>query len=286
MEGDYGRGWAGASEAETKLPAAERQIGSGWLMWALRDTVAAAGFCHSAREALDFYRRMADEINQACEDGRLPAHPRRSGFLPLWHEGQTAELTRTFCTFFGFVTSYTSFDAFPPLSIGDPDDLQLFRDITRDQLSSSVRAPKVPLPNQEALDGFKYRTLQSIGERSRPVLRFLFFTACVMAVVRVVHVIITRRLSFSLVVAAAAFGGFLSYLIVNALVQVTSFTVTSVSTFSPLYPLMQIFTVAVIWDAFSWFEKKSAPLAPALTDQQAAQVSPSGAKSGTNITPA
>jgi len=238
-------------------------------MWALRDTVSAAGFCHNAREALDFYRRMADEINRACEDGRLPAHPRRSGFLPLWQKGQTAEVTRTFCDFFVFVSNYSSFDAYPPLSFGDPNELQLFRDITRDAISSSVRAPKIPLPNQEAFDGMKYRIMQNIGNRTRPVLQYLFLGACLVATIRLVQVIITRCLTFPLVLAVAAFGGFVAYLIINALVQVTSFSVSAVSTFSPLYPLMQIFTIAVIWDAASWFGKKSAPPTPARADQLA-----------------
>ena len=80
LEGDYGRGWAAASTAMTKLPAEERQIGSGWLMWALRDCVAAAGFCHNAREALDFYGRMAAEAQrvppglEGRRDRRDPAH--------------------------------------------------------------------------------------------------------------------------------------------------------------------------------------------------------------------
>ena len=277
LEGDYGRGWAGASEATTKLPAEERQIGGGWLMWALRDTVAAAGFCHNAREALDFYRRMADEINRACDEGRLPAGPHRSGFLPVWQKGQTAELLRTFSGFFIFVVNYSSFEAYPPLSIGDSNDLQLFRDITRDQLSSSVRAPKTPLPNQEAFDLMKYGLLQSIGYKSRPVLLVLFIVAGVVSLVRVTQVIITRRLTYPLVLAGAAFGGFVAYLLINALVQITSFSVSAVSTFWPLYPLLQLFTIAAVWDAATaWFGHRSAATRPSEPAGMAAN--PSGQK--------
>ncbi|RFC41448.1 MAG: hypothetical protein DUW69_002680, partial [Verrucomicrobia bacterium] len=95
FEGEYGTGWAGASTYVTKLPVAERQIGGGWLMWALRDCVAAAGYAHNAREALDFYRRMADEINTACDTGRLPAYSPRSGFMPRLRPGQAGAVART-----------------------------------------------------------------------------------------------------------------------------------------------------------------------------------------------
>jgi hypothetical protein len=254
LEGDYGRGWAAASQAVTKLPPEERQIGSGWLMWALRDTVAAAGFCSNARDALDFYRHMADEINQACDDGRLPAGPRRSGFLPVWQEGQTAELARTFFQFFDFVVSYKSFNAFTRLSIGDNDDVQLFRDVTRDRLSPSERATNIPLPNQDALNITKISLLQSIGNLLRPVLLVLFIVTGVVGLVRATQAIMTRRLTYPLVLALAAFGGFVAYLLINALVHITSFSVIAVSTFWPLYPLSQVFMVAVIWDAaVAWF---------------------------------
>ncbi len=135
LEGDYGRDWAGAGTPMTKQPAAERQIGGGWMTWALRDTVAAAGFCHDAKEAMIFYQKIADDINRACDEGRLPAYPRRSGFLPRWQAGQTAEVLRTSGIFFNFVVSYQSFNAHTLPSIGDDNDLRLFRDLSRDRVS-------------------------------------------------------------------------------------------------------------------------------------------------------
>jgi hypothetical protein len=249
FEGDYGRGWAGTSAAVTKLPPEERQIGGGWLVWALRDTVAAAGFCHNAREALDFYRRMADEINAACDQGRLPAYPKRSGFLPRWKEGQTAAIARTVFQFADFVVSFRSFSVFTPVSIGDHDDLLLFHDLTRDRITSSVRAPAMPLRNQEALDQRKYAMLQFIGGCLRPVILVMFLVAQLIMLVRIVQSIRSRQLIFPLILAAAAWGGGFAYLLLNAMVQVTSFPVTAVSTFSPVYPLLLIFIVAVVWDA-------------------------------------
>jgi len=264
LEGDYGRGWAGASEATTKLPPEERQIGSGWLMWALRDTVAAAGYCHNAREALDFYRKMADEINRACDDGKLPAHPKRSGFLPIWKDGQTAEVLGTVWNFVDFVAGYKSFSAYAPLSVGTDDEVRLFRDVTRDRLSIVPNATNFILPNQIALDSWKLNVLQNAGKVMRHVLIALFLAAQVVVVLRLVQACWTRRLTFALVLAAAAWGGSFAYLLLNALVQVTSFSVVAVSTFWPVYPLLQIFTFAVFWDAIAaWAGRKQAPAAAA-----------------------
>ena len=49
--------------------------------------------------------------------------------------------------------------------------------------------------------------------------------------------------------AVAAGGGVLAYLLLNALVQVTSFPVIAVSTFAPIYPLLLVFVIAALWDA-------------------------------------
>ncbi|MEO6873968.1 MAG: hypothetical protein ABI222_04015 [Opitutaceae bacterium] len=249
FEGDSGRGWAAASVAMTHLPPEEREVGGGWLMWCLRDTVAAAGYCHSAREALDFYGRMAKEINEACDQGRLPAYPKRSGFLPRWQKGQIAAVARTTADFADFVISFRSFSVFTPLSIGDHDDLLLFHDLTHDNLSSSVRAAAMPLRNQDEFNQKKFRILQAIGQSLRPVILVLFIVAHLLVLVRVIQAIRQRQATFPLVVAAAAWGGGFGYLILNAMVHVTSFPVTSVATFSPIYPLLLIFIIAVGWDA-------------------------------------
>ncbi len=249
FEGEYGTGWAGASTHLTKLPVADRQIGGGWLMWALRDCVAAAGYAHNAREALDFYRRMADEINAACDAGRLPAYSKRSGFMPHLRLGQAGAVARTMGQFADFVVSFRSFSVYPPLSIGDQDQLTLFHDLTRDTISSSVQAPAMPLPNQEKLNQRKYAWLQATGAFLRLVILVLFFTAQLIALARLVQSIRRRQFTFPYVLAAAAWGGAFACLLLNALVQVTSFPVLAVSTFTPVYPLLLVFIIAAFWDA-------------------------------------
>ena len=248
FEGPIGRGWADASSYVTKLPADEREIGGGWLIWALRDTVKAAGFAHNAREAIDFYRRMADEINRACDDGRLHAGPPRSGFLPRWQEGQTGDVMRTLLNFTDFFVSFKGFGAFPPPSIGGDDVLTLFRDMTEERLSPSVDATNLPLPNQNVMSERKMGMLQGIGRILRHLLLGLFYLAQLVAIARLGQLAWTRQMTFAIVLAAAAWGGCLSYLLVNALVQVTSFPLIAVSSFAPAYPLLLVFIGAALWD--------------------------------------
>ena len=250
LDGKIGSDWA----EKEMYPASERQLRGGWFVWALRDCVIAAGHGHSAREAMAFYRKMADEINQACDDGRLPAWSHRSGFAPIVREGEPAQITRTFFSFCDFVIAFRSFSVTTPLSIGDNQDLELFRDLTRDHLSPSERATSFPMPDQDALDNRKLTLLSAIGKALRPTMTMLFYITAALLLLRTIQLIRYRQLTYPFVLSLASIGGFIAYILVNAVVHVTSFPLTAVSTFSPIYPLLLIFIIAVLWDVIgAWF---------------------------------
>lgn len=248
LEGDYGRGWAGASAYTTKLPAESLEIGSGWFLWALRDSTAAAGEAPDAGRAMAFYQQIADEINAACDAGRLPAGPRRSGYFPAWRTEYTRELVRTMVIFIDFVFSYKSFGAFPLPSIGDEPSLQVFRDITRDRISRKAAGENLEVPAQDWLNQIKLKTLQEAGKIMRRVMMTLIIVAHILFAIRLVQLARERACTFAFAAAIAAGGGTFAYLLVNALVHVTSFPVISVSTFAPVYPWVTLFIVLVAWD--------------------------------------
>jgi hypothetical protein len=251
LEGDYGLGWAGASTYATKLPAESLQIGSGWFVWALRDCATAAGEAPDAARAMAFYRKLADEINAACDAGVLPARPRRSGFFPEWRSDYNADLVRTLVIFLDFVATYESFGARPLPSLGDENDLQLFRDMTRDQLSPKAAGPNLEKPVQEWLDRIKLDALQRAGEAMRAAMTTLLIVALVLFLLRLVQLLRARTCTFPFAAAVAALGGTFAYLLLNALVHVTSFPVIAVSTFAPIYPWMSLFVAMVAWDTLN-----------------------------------
>src|SRR6185312_9386733 len=110
------------------LPHGQREIAGGWFMWALRDATAAAGHATSGREAMAYYQRIADEVNAACDQGRLAAGPRRSGFVPIWHHEYLAPLRRSFLRSVGFFFSYDGVRLTPQPSSGPPENLLVYTD--------------------------------------------------------------------------------------------------------------------------------------------------------------
>jgi hypothetical protein len=248
LEGPIGEGWAGTSSDVTHRPAEEHEIGGGWFMWALRDSVAAAGFCRDAGTALAYYHRLAVEVNQACDDGRLPAGPRRSGFLPPGHPGLAREWLGACQEFAEYLVWFRAFSAYAPASIGSVDELRPFRDLTRDRLAPASYDTEPPLPHQSALDHWKVRTLQAIGRAMRGVCLWLILAAQCAAAVRLVQLAWRRRLTYAFVLAAAAWGACAAMILMGSLVHVTSFPSLSVTFFDSAYPTLLLFVVSIFWD--------------------------------------
>ncbi|MBK9237817.1 MAG: hypothetical protein IPO19_18290 [Rhodoferax sp.] len=75
--------FGGAHNAQAFLSGAmERESGGGWFVWMLREAVVASGQHGSAADANRFYQRLADEVNAACDQGRLQCQARRDTLRP------------------------------------------------------------------------------------------------------------------------------------------------------------------------------------------------------------
>jgi hypothetical protein len=249
LEGAIGLGWAESSAAWTGLPPAERQIGGGWFMWALRDAVAASGHAPSARAALAYYRKVADEINAACADGRLPAGPKRSGFRPELQPGQFGEVLRKTWSFADFTARFSQFSALPGRNEGTEAQLQLFRDLTRERIAPAEGAIDPFLGLNEYLHNLRAATcLNAVGRWLAAPLFWLIVLAHGFWLWRVVACLGRRESTPGLLLATAAWLGAVATLFIQALVEVTSFPVQAISSFAVAYPLWLLFAGAASWD--------------------------------------
>lgn len=242
------KSWASHGEFFTGKPAAEEQIGGGWFMWALREAVSNAGYTDNAAKALKFYRRMADEINEACEDGLLSARSPRSGFSPVWHDGDTDRLVSATIDFVDFVIRFRHFGAVPPPSSGSPEELQLFRDVTRERIQPPDGELDVVGAKRYVNNLWKVSVLQSTGHFLRFFLLTLICVALATSTLGLVVAVWRRRWTYPLTLAAAALGACLASILIHAAIQATSFPVKSVTSFAPIYPLLLVFVSAAAWD--------------------------------------
>ena len=246
LEGELGATWSRISQGFTNIPAEQRQIAGGWFMWCLREAVTASGHTHNAGESMAFFQRIADEVNQACDEGRLPAGPKRSGFLPPWRDGQTQALASTFVEFADFFASFRGFNAHSPASMGDTASLQLFHRMTRERLSPSPDSPATrEMDAPSPLDQWRTAVLQRIGKALRWVLFSLTIAAHAGTIWLMLQQWRLRQVSYYFIVAVAAWGACAASLLINALVHITSFPTLATGQFAAAYPLLLLFIAAI-----------------------------------------
>lgn len=253
------KSWARASEFFTHLPADQEQIGGGWLMWALRDATRHAGHANSPSQAMTFYRGLAQEINEACDQGLLPARAYRSGFLPIWHQEQAAPFVHNFIVFTDFVARFSLFSARPPPSEGSPEQLQLFCDITRERLSPPAGELDVVGAKRYLLNVWKVETLHRIGKSIRQAIPILFYLSLALVSIRAAWSLWNNTWTYPLTLALAALGAVAASIVIHSLIHTTSFPVLSVTSFAPIYPLVLVFIIAVVWELISTWKRRSEP---------------------------
>jgi hypothetical protein len=68
LEGELGQNWQVPARAALGI----QEIGAPWFLWALRSTAHTESVHESAGAAHRFYQNVSNEINRACDEGRIP----------------------------------------------------------------------------------------------------------------------------------------------------------------------------------------------------------------------
>jgi hypothetical protein len=260
LEGAVGEHWFDATVA----PVSERQIRGGWFMWALRDAARVAGVTPDAGAAMRYYRQVADELNAACDAGRVAALPRRSGFLPplgLELVRPVIDNTRAFTDYF---FRFRDFTARPLASLGDYAELKPFRDFIGTRLTPSARSPELPSPERDRRDAWKVETLERIGQSVASLLGLIGPLLLFIGVVRGIESALDRRVSYLLGLAGALLLSCCAYLAINVLIHTTSFNNMTPAALAGAYPLYLVAVLAIATDTLASLRRPigSAPAAP------------------------
>ena len=245
LEGPIGEHWV----EKQLFPAEERQIRGGWFIWAIRDAMIAADLAPDAGAAMRHYRLIADEVNAACDSGRVPAGPRRSGFVPRLGRESIRPLLDGTIEYGSFFLFFKGFTAHAPDSIGDYAELKPFRDLVGTRLSHAPRSPDPFPPTQSGLESAKVRWLESLGQATGRTLAWVGPFLLLVGLIRGAESLFARRISFLLGFATALLAACGAYLVINVLVHVTSFYNMSPAAMASAYPLYLLALAAIATEA-------------------------------------
>ncbi|MFT3780986.1 MAG: hypothetical protein QM790_03155 [Nibricoccus sp.] len=215
----------------------------GIFVWALRDAVVMSGHAGNGREAMEFYSRIAREINTACDRQQLPSGPQRDGFQPSWRPEFTPAFPAVFKRAFLFFISYTDMSVTPQPSYGAAQNYIQFKDITRARITPPDSAPPLP-KRQRWLDAIRIKTLGNV----LAVYKFFALSAAIasiLALITAIGVALRKRtLPYFLVVATSLFGVCLGLVLICALVDMMSFPAVFTMYFTAAYVVWLLFHFA------------------------------------------
>ena len=130
-------------------PRYEGELMGAWFVWALRKAAAAAGHHRSAPAAMAYYRRLANEVDAACERGALRCGPRRAALAPRPSRDQLRDLPAAAWRGLRLVAGFAQLTDRGWTSAGNRVALERIRGFTGDRLAAPAEgsAPRETPPD-------------------------------------------------------------------------------------------------------------------------------------------
>ncbi len=259
FEGEFVEKWrTGGCNQTNTTPCPE--ILSGWFVWALRDTVAAAGHYRSAKQAKAFFARLAAEVNAACEQHPGECLPYRQTLVPPWRDEYLLDTTRASWDVFLTLITMGKLPIEEPFSNGTPHNLALFALVTNGPLAPPKQAvvnsfqifPNLVSPR----DLIRFQIVGKLTKAESIISTFGVPAAIVTCLAWVIVAIRRRRLDAGLVVAAALVAAVGTRVILLGFLVATSIPANDMRYLSPVVPMALALIPAVLFGVIALAKNK------------------------------
>jgi hypothetical protein len=266
LEGKVGQGWAAVGPGKLSKNN-EVEIEGGWNIWAFRDSVALAGYYSSGTFPAEYYQRLTNEINHACNAGQLKCYPISHSLnqpidarhIPLIIQSTIRSAKFLFRFKHFYVTdqynssgsgNYLVFEAMANQAVQNDSE----------HPSSDAFRPNDFRSNHFKLDVLLSRISSAYGYLS-PVLSLL---AVIVFIGSCIRTISQKKISLPTVLMLGLWLEIAIRILLLAVIDATSFPAIITSYFAPAYPLITIVQFLAISVATGWvndfFQKKNHPL--------------------------
>jgi hypothetical protein len=242
IEDSIGKKWRDFIGADD-LPAS-------FFIWALRDSVASAGYYKNGPDTLRFYQKIGDEINEACVAGKLDCKPGNTSLVPAWHREYNKQLVPTFVSVMQQMLSFRHFSALTGgyKSQSNRDIRIMYETVTREKLLPDLPENKREAPDfHHHLDTQKTIILNDIGSGYKKIIRPLFLLSLLIFLISLYKSFDRRELRLFTVVSSAALAGIFSIAFILTILAITSYSEIARAMLSS-YPMVLLFIVSNFLD--------------------------------------
>lgn len=254
MESDIGKRWVPTTCIF--YPDTCPDIAGSWFMWALRESVSYAGYHRSAQMADEYYQRLTNEVNTACNKGVLDCLPPRDTLTSPYRTEYNSVIISTFWTAVQRVISlpiseyvYSELAHSVAIEYGQ----KIFYEMTHNPVSPIITAKEPPIdPTLTTVDRYKLDTLKQLEKFYQIILLPLSYLIIPVYIFCVIISLLYRQFSFLLIFNLAILGAIIGRLIILVIIDASSFP-TLFNWWSylvPFYSLLLAFLVLSTVDTF------------------------------------
>lgn len=253
-----GPSWGQASASMLKPPD-PTQIAGGKFIWAFRDAVRIAGYHETAPMAMEFYARLAQEINQACDDDVLDCGPARASNIAPWRSEYPMLMAQTLYRGASSLVRLKNMGIHIRPSAGNEEGVRIFEDITHGELSRRS-LDDWGMSTEELTNHFGLGKLRAAIRGYSVVFRFVAPLALFLWLTLATVEYREKRMSPLFIFNVAIFGGILARLVILSYLAITSFPALNNLYKAPLFPMMYTFSFMAILAFAQLFEpSRNAP---------------------------
>ncbi len=244
-------------------------------IFALRDAVVLAGYHVSAAKADNYYRRLAREIEQACEQQLLDCFPLKATVMPVY---RMEYLPLTVRAYLFMANSVIGFQHLPQYTPKHNVACQLapfvIETVTGRFIQRACDLPTLSIGTKvlhfETLAAWQQTLQNNMVTIYQTLMPPLFYLALLAYVFTWFHLFRFRQLSFLFVLNTAVFGAILIRLLIFAIVDSTFFPLINFNSGNvapsmtryllPVFPLLLMFSVLALTDSIQRGIKKKVKL--------------------------
>jgi hypothetical protein len=220
------------------------QLPKSFYIWVLRDMVRKSGYSDSLPEALDFYRKVGEEINTACTSGAISCLDRKASIKPIWRAEYVQFIPEVFWDIIVQAVSFRNFttsgDDFLRTTTAPAHMVPDYQFVTREKLAPGHRHKIEGYPEYfKRLVEEKFRILIDIGNSYKKIVPFLFSIALLIHCIIIGRAIKKREIDFAAMYGLIILTGILSLVSILTYVKITIWGITR--------PLMSIYPLVLLY---------------------------------------
>lgn len=238
LDGPVARNWVN----NDPQPDPDGEIRTGRFLWAFRDAVRGAGHCKTLADAMTYYNKLANEVNSACDRGELPCGPKRATLMSPWRWEYLRLCAPWIVKETKLLVLFQQTFFFPATSVGNSDQLEPFRRLTRTPLGPSpTSTSRLPIAGKQ----FNYKVhilanLARLYKTMGPLGAILVVLSFVWAIVSAAR---RRRVRPIFMFCAIILAAIFSRILLLSYVQVAMFPALYSTYMAPAYPLFVLLCI-------------------------------------------